>query len=151
MIQVHSTIVALYTSMIVLHTLQYVVFIVVGTGIFFTIVFHVGVKEHPRDCSAQFATKSSKRSAANWTAWFHEPLFYQVTSYTADLHNIYPARQRFTSLSARDEKDLYTQPFDFLSCMRELRQCANCTHNFWISLRMYELTWQFLKTIVNSY
>ena len=54
------------------------VFIVVGTGIFFSIVFHVGVKEHPRDCSAEFATKSSKRSAGNWTAWFREPLFYQV-------------------------------------------------------------------------
>ena len=54
------------------------VFIVVGTGVFFSIVFHVGVKEHPRDCSAEFATKSSKRSADNWTAWFREPLFYQV-------------------------------------------------------------------------
>jgi len=57
---------------------MYVVFIVVGTGVFFSIVFHVGVKEHPRDCSAEFATKSSKRSAANWTAWFREPLFYQI-------------------------------------------------------------------------
>lgn len=66
-------------SIVIYHTcFQYVVFIVVGTGVFFSIVFHVGVKEHPRDCSAEFATKSSKRSAANWTAWFREPLFYQV-------------------------------------------------------------------------
>lgn len=57
---------------------MYVVFIVVGTGVFFSIVFHVGVKEHLRDCSAEFATKSSKRSAGNWTAWFREPLFYQI-------------------------------------------------------------------------
>lgn len=57
---------------------QYVVIIVAGTGILFTIIFHVGVKEHQRDCCAQFATRSSKRSAANWAAWFREPLFYQV-------------------------------------------------------------------------
>lgn len=57
---------------------QYVVIIVAGTGILFTIIFHVGVKEYPRDCCAQFATRSSKRSAANWAAWFREPLFYQV-------------------------------------------------------------------------
>ncbi|KAK2551875.1 Major facilitator superfamily domain-containing protein 12 [Acropora cervicornis] len=56
----------------------YVVLIVAGTGILFTIIFHVGVKEHPRDCCAQFATRSSKRSAANWAAWFREPLFYQI-------------------------------------------------------------------------
>ena len=54
------------------------VIIVAGTGILFTIIFHVGVKEHSRDCCAQLATRSSKRSAANWTAWFREPLFYQV-------------------------------------------------------------------------
>ena len=58
--------------------LQYVVFIVVGTGVVFMIVFHVGVKETERDCTFQFATKSSKRSASNWTAWFREPMFYQV-------------------------------------------------------------------------
>ena len=57
---------------------QYVVIIVAGTGILFTIIFHVGVKEYPRDCCAQFATRSSKRSAANWAVWFREPLFYQV-------------------------------------------------------------------------
>ncbi|RMX47404.1 hypothetical protein pdam_00019331 [Pocillopora damicornis] len=56
----------------------YVVFIVVGTGVFFTVVFHLGVKEPSRDCSVEFATQSSKRSAANWRAWFREPLFYKV-------------------------------------------------------------------------
>ena len=57
---------------------QYVVFIVIGTGILFSIIFHVGVKEHPRDCSVEFVTSSCKRSAANWKAWFREPRFYQV-------------------------------------------------------------------------
>lgn len=56
----------------------YVVFIVVGTGVFFTVVFHLGVKEPSRDCRVEFATQSSKRSAANWRAWFREPLFYKV-------------------------------------------------------------------------
>ena len=54
------------------------VFIVVGTGILFMFIFHLGVKEHPRDCSVEFATSSSKRSAANWSAWFRVPMFYQV-------------------------------------------------------------------------
>ena len=57
------------------------VFIVIGTGILFSIIFHVGVKEHPRDCSVEFVTRSCKRSAANWKAWFREPLFYQVLIY----------------------------------------------------------------------
>ena len=60
---------------------QYVVFIVIGTGILFSIIFHVGVKEHPRDCSVEFVTSSCKRSAANWKAWFREPSFYQVLIY----------------------------------------------------------------------
>ena len=60
---------------------QYVVFIVIGTGILFSIIFHVGVKEHPRDCSLEFVTSSCKRSAANWKAWFREPRFYQVLIY----------------------------------------------------------------------
>ena len=60
---------------------QYVVFIVIGTGILFSIIFHVGVKEHPRDCSVEFVTSSCKRSAANWKAWFREPRFYQVLIY----------------------------------------------------------------------
>ena len=76
---IHGFTVPQHYLLMIYHTcFQYVVFIVVGMGIFSSIVFHVGVKEHPRDCSAEFATKSSKRSAGNWTAWFREPLFYQV-------------------------------------------------------------------------
>ncbi|XP_048584025.1 major facilitator superfamily domain-containing protein 12 isoform X2 [Nematostella vectensis] len=57
---------------------MYVVFIVVGVGLVFVAIFHVGVKEKPRDCSHEFATASSKRSASNWKMWFRVPLFYQT-------------------------------------------------------------------------
>jgi hypothetical protein len=58
--------------------MQYVVFIVVGVGLFFVTIFHLGVKERPRESSHQFATRSSRRSASNWVMWFKVPLFYQV-------------------------------------------------------------------------
>ncbi|XP_031554632.1 major facilitator superfamily domain-containing protein 12-like isoform X3 [Actinia tenebrosa] len=57
---------------------MYVVFIVVGVGLFFVTIFHIGVKERPRDASHEFATKSSRRSASNWVMWFKVPLFYQT-------------------------------------------------------------------------
>ncbi|XP_020905896.1 major facilitator superfamily domain-containing protein 12 isoform X2 [Exaiptasia diaphana] len=56
----------------------YVVLIVVGVGLFFVTLFHLGVKEQSRDCSHEFATRSSKRSASNWAMWFRVPLFYQT-------------------------------------------------------------------------
>ncbi|KAK3732915.1 hypothetical protein QZH41_012673, partial [Actinostola sp. cb2023] len=56
----------------------YVVIIVVGVGLFFVTLFHLGVKEQPRDCSHKLASKSSKRSASNWAMWFRVPLFYQT-------------------------------------------------------------------------
>ena len=56
-------------------------FIVVGTGLFFVIVFHCGVKEPQRDSTYEFATKGSKRSPSNWTKWFREVQFYQVRKY----------------------------------------------------------------------
>ena len=58
--------------------LQYVVFIVVGTGVLFMVIFHVGVKEPPRSCTYEFLCRGSKRSASNWKQWFKEVQFYQV-------------------------------------------------------------------------
>lgn len=57
---------------------QYVVFIVVGTGLIFMVIFHVGLKEPPRSCTYALAKKGSKRSASNWINWFKEVQFYQV-------------------------------------------------------------------------
>lgn len=57
---------------------MYVVFIVVGTGLLFMLIFHIGLKEPPRSCTYLFASKGSKRSAGNWIHWFKEIQFYQV-------------------------------------------------------------------------
>lgn len=57
---------------------QYVVFIVVGTGLLFMLIFHIGLKEPPRSCTYVFASEGSKRSAGNWIHWFKEIQFYQV-------------------------------------------------------------------------
>lgn len=59
---------------------QYVVFIVVGTGLLFMLIFHIGLKEPSRSCtfSGQVAVKGSKRRADNWIYWFKEIQFYQV-------------------------------------------------------------------------
>ena len=58
---------------------QYVVFIVVGTGLLFMLIFHIGLKEPPRSCTYLFASEGSKRSAGNWKHWFKEIQFYQVS------------------------------------------------------------------------
>lgn len=57
---------------------QYVAFIVVGTGLLFMLIFHIGLKEPPRSCTYVFANERSKRSAGNWMHWFKEIQFYQV-------------------------------------------------------------------------
>ncbi|KAL9987295.1 hypothetical protein ACROYT_G001578 [Oculina patagonica] len=57
---------------------MYVVFIVVGTGLLFMLIFHVGLKEPPRACTYALACEGSKRSAGNWIHWFKEIQFYQV-------------------------------------------------------------------------
>lgn len=63
-------------------TFMYVVFIVVGTGLLFMLIFHIGLKEPPRSCtfSGQAAVKGSKRRADNWIHWFKEKQFYQVAA-----------------------------------------------------------------------
>ena len=58
--------------------LQYVVIIVVGTGLLFMVIFHLGVKEPHRPCTFDIASVGSKRSALSWTKWFKEVQFYQV-------------------------------------------------------------------------
>ena len=50
----------------------------VGTGLLFMLIFHIGLKEPPRSCTYLFASKGSKRSAGNWIHWFKEIQFYQV-------------------------------------------------------------------------
>ena len=50
----------------------------VGTGLLFMLIFHIGLKEPPRSCTYLFASKGSKRSAGNWIHWFKEVQFYQV-------------------------------------------------------------------------
>ena len=66
---------------IVLYFFQYIVFIVVGTGVLFMLIFHIGVNEPSRSCtnSLAFTKKGSKRCARNWTSWFKEVQFYQVS------------------------------------------------------------------------
>ena len=59
---------------------QYVVIIVIAIGLFFVVLFHLGVKEEQRDCTYEFATRSSKRSASNWAVWFKEPAFYKASN-----------------------------------------------------------------------
>lgn len=59
---------------------MYVVFIVVGTGLLFMLIFHVGLKEPSRCCTYSQATKTSKRRAGNWITWFKEIQFYQVAA-----------------------------------------------------------------------
>lgn len=82
---------------------QYVVFIVVGVGLFFVTLFHIGVKERPRDVSHELATRSSRRSASNWVKWFKVPLFYQVYSLVSVMDRIWeasPLRPGFESFRA---------------------------------------------------
>ena len=50
----------------------------VGTGLLFMLIFHIGLKEPPRSCTYLFACEGSKRSAGNWNRWFKEIQFYQV-------------------------------------------------------------------------
>lgn len=50
----------------------------VGTGLIFMVIFHVGLKEPPRSCTYLYASEGSKRSAGNWIHWFKEIQFYQV-------------------------------------------------------------------------
>ncbi|EDO34621.1 predicted protein [Nematostella vectensis] len=58
---------------------MYLVFVLVGTGLVFMVIFHAGVKEPHRTCTYALAScKKSKRSASNWTSWFREHQFYQV-------------------------------------------------------------------------
>lgn len=59
---------------------MYDVFIVVGTGLIFMVIFHGGLKEPPRSCTYALAKKGSKRSASNWINWFKEVQFYQVAT-----------------------------------------------------------------------
>lgn len=61
---------------------MYVVFIVVGTGVLFMLIFHFGVKEPSRSCTYALACEKrrSKRSASNWIHWFKEIQFYQVAA-----------------------------------------------------------------------
>ena len=65
----------------VLFFFQHIVFIVVGTGVLFMMIFHIGVNEPARSCTNSLAStkKGSKRCARNWTSWFKEVQFYQVS------------------------------------------------------------------------
>ena len=76
--RVYTLLCIFFLSFFLFFFLQYVVFIVVGTGLLFVAIFHIGVKEPPRCCTHESASISSKRAASNWTAWFREPQFYQV-------------------------------------------------------------------------
>lgn len=60
----------------------HIVFIVVGTGVLFMMIFHIGVNEPARSCTNSLAStkKGSKRCARNWTSWFKEVQFYQVAA-----------------------------------------------------------------------
>ena len=69
----------------VIISFQYVVFIVVGTGLLFMLIFHVGLKEPQRSCTSVLAKEGSKRSASNWIHWFKEIQFYQVCRWN-DVH-----------------------------------------------------------------
>ena len=87
---------------------QYVAFIVVGTGLLFMLIFHIGLKEPPRSCTYVFANERSKRSAGNWMHWFKEIQFYQVClkilKKTLLVHNRYTIGQkRGTWLSTNNQ------------------------------------------------
>ncbi|XP_055342560.1 major facilitator superfamily domain-containing protein 12-like [Paramacrobiotus metropolitanus] len=65
-------------------TFRMIVFIVIGVGTLFSVIFHVGVKEdpHPQRSSSQSSveTQDSQMSSVHmtWAEWFKEPHFYIV-------------------------------------------------------------------------
>ena len=77
-------------NLLVAFPFQYIVFIVVGTGLLFMVIFHIGLKEPPRSCTYLFACEGSKRSAGNWIHWFKEIQFYQVCVKNKNL-TLYPS------------------------------------------------------------
>ncbi|KAK3709913.1 hypothetical protein QZH41_020039, partial [Actinostola sp. cb2023] len=58
---------------------MYVVFVILGTGLLFMVIFHVGVKEPYRTCSHELASSGNMRSSQSWKLWFKKIQFYQLT------------------------------------------------------------------------
>ena len=75
--------------------LQLLVFIVVGVGLFFCIIFHLGVREHKEESSDRekilgesSALNTIEQSTFNklkmsWKCWLKEHQFYQVSSFVS--------------------------------------------------------------------
>ncbi|XP_063717851.1 major facilitator superfamily domain-containing protein 12-like [Symsagittifera roscoffensis] len=61
-----------------LDAFKYLGMIVVGTGVFFMVVFHVGLKEPRRPEHDSLEASQNRNNSFTWKCWFKEPQFYII-------------------------------------------------------------------------